>query len=82
MVKVTFVEKDSKNEIGKPGPAGVPVGSTLHDAKNILHRAFSAQNPSMQGRLVAGIEWEGAPLEQDEQLDLVQHRDPVLVLIQ
>jgi len=82
MFKVIFVEKDSRNEIGSPTVAGVPAGTTLHDAKNIFSNAFSAKNPSMQGRVVDGVEWEGISITRDEQLNVVQHREKIVLLIQ
>jgi hypothetical protein len=77
-----YVEDGSRKEICGPGMASVPLGTTLNNAKAIISGEFSEQNASRQGYSVIGIEWEGVPLQRDSQLDKVQHRDTVLVVMQ
>ncbi len=62
--------------------AVVPPGTTLNDFKNIISGVFLERNPSRQGHVVVGIEWEGVLIEQDEDLDGVHHCDKIVVLIQ
>ncbi len=81
MFKVVFAELDSKNKIGDPGMAVVPPGTPLNDAKDIISSVFLERNPSMQGRAVIAIEWEGIVIQQDKELDGVSHRDTVVALI-
>jgi len=77
-IKLTFVDSAMKAIVGT-GMADVPFGSTLSAAKTTIR---AVMNKKVPGRTMASLEWEGVTISDDEEMQSVQHRDEVIVLLQ
>jgi len=77
-IKLTFVDSATKQVIGK-GMADIPFGTMLSAAKTIIG---GVMDKKAGGRVMAGLEWEGVTISDDEEMQSVQHRDEVVVLLQ
>jgi hypothetical protein len=61
------------------GMADIPFGTTLSAAKTIIG---DVMNKKAAGRVMASLEWEGVTISDDEEMQSVQDRHEVVVLLQ